>query len=125
MACVVDVAETVSGVGLIISCAYRLSAFFCASVMLRRITADWIGFSGTVCDSPGLLDARDPNCVVHCVVGAVQRKPGAARAAGAPIDRNATRDAPFRSIVKDIINMDTAQQLNQQMNTIYWRDVSA
>jgi hypothetical protein len=80
--------------------------------------ADWMGFIGTSWDNAGLFDARDPNCVVHCVVGAVQRKPGAVRVAGAPIDRNATRDAPFRSIVTDIVNVNTEQQLKQQVHTI-------
>jgi hypothetical protein len=67
--------------------------------------AGWTGFMRGNWDSPGLLDARDPNCVVHCVVGDVKRKLGAVRVAGAPSDRNATRDAPLRSIVTGIINV--------------------
>jgi hypothetical protein len=76
-----------------------------------------MGFVGVNWDSPGLLDARDPNCVVHCVVGGVQRKLGAVRVAGAPSDRNATRDAPLRSIVTGITNGRAEWQLKQHRHT--------
>jgi hypothetical protein len=76
-----------------------------------------MGFIGVNWDSPGLLDARDPNCVVHCVVGDMQRKLGAVRVAGAPSDRDATRDALLRSIVTGITNVRAEWQLKQQRHT--------
>ena len=99
MACVEEVAETVSGVGLSFSLEYRLSACFCASVMLLRMTAAWMGFTAATWANLGRLEARELNWVVHCTVGVVLRKPVAGRVAGAPIDRSAMRDAPFRSMV--------------------------
>jgi hypothetical protein len=96
MACVDDVVETVSGVGLISSLEYLLSACFCPSEiwlarLLRRM-ADCAG-AGANC---GLLAARDPYCVAHWSVGVVRVKVAAGR--GAARDLCARRDAPLRSM---------------------------
>jgi hypothetical protein len=60
---------------------------------------DCIGLAGFTGNDPGLLDARDPNCVVHCTEEVIGRKAAAEREDGAAIDRSARREAPFRSIV--------------------------
>lgn len=71
--------------------------------MLRRMSIACEGFNDANCEAPGRFDASDPNWVIHCAVGAVLRKPGAARVAGAPNDRHARREAPLRSMVLVVV----------------------
>ena len=108
--CVELVLDTVSGVGLIDSCAYRLSACFCPSLsflsarLRRRIADGLVDFN--CCANCGLRAASDPYCVVHCRHGVVvvRLKLAAAAAVRAPVgaaarDLSARRDAPLRSML--------------------------
>ena len=110
MGCVELVLDTVSGVGLISSRAYLLSACFCPSLSflsarLRRRIADGV-VDFNCCANCGLRRAAsDPNCVVHCKHGAVvvvrMKLVAPAPAVRAPIgaaarDLSARREAPLR-----------------------------
>ena len=78
-----EVAETVSGVGLISSRAYLFSASFLSFVSVRRSTSVWRDLSSAGRASWGRLEAIELNCAVSGAGGAVNRKLAVERTAGA------------------------------------------
>lgn len=99
---IVDVDDTVSGVGLSFSCAYLFSAALSIlSAIVRRRMVACMGFIWANAASRGRLEVAELNSVVHWSGEAVRRKAApAGRAAGAAMDRKARREAPVRSMLR-------------------------
>lgn len=94
-----DVEETVSGVGLISSLAYFASACFRSSDSARRRTAVCVGFIWASRDICGRFDAIELNWAAHGAARRAVRKLGAVRTAGAGKVFSARRDAPVRNMM--------------------------